>query len=192
MTNPDACLDIRLLLGLRHALMLLGRHQSGADRHALRVAQLALSLGCALDLSDPTLTRLYLGALLHDIGKLSLPRWLLHKTGPLTAQERLALQGHPIAGKAWLSGSGDWRLDTDIPYLHHEHWDGSGYPLGLRGKDIPLLPRIVAVADVWDALLEERPYRPAWSETQAKNHLEEQAGVSLDPLLVGLFTRFVL
>jgi putative two-component system response regulator len=136
----------------------------------------------------------YLGQLreaaaLHDIGKLAIPSGTLEKPGPLTEQERALMQTHTDAGARILAGNEEpmLRMAADVALAHHEHWDGSGYPQGLAGDQIPLAARIVAVADVFDALTHDRPYKVAWSLDDARAEIAAGAGTQFDPRVVSAF-----
>jgi putative two-component system response regulator len=125
--------------------------------------------------------------MLHDIGKIGVPDKILHKPGSLTARESKIMHKHPLMAYDLLAPFSYLEQAMEIPYCHHEKWDGSGYPRGLKGNDIPLSARIFAVTDVWDALLCERPYKKAWSEEKARNYLKDQAGKHFDPSVVEAF-----
>jgi HD-GYP domain-containing protein (c-di-GMP phosphodiesterase class II) len=127
------------------------------------------------------------GALLHDIGKLALPDSILIKPGKLTEDETLVMRTHPGIGNDLLQRIDFLQGASAIPYSHHERWDGTGYPQGLRGEQIPLIARIFSVVDVWDALSFSRVYKPAWAEADVLKYLQEVAGTQLDPQLVKLF-----
>jgi HD-GYP domain-containing protein (c-di-GMP phosphodiesterase class II) len=127
------------------------------------------------------------GALLHDIGKLGIPDAILLKPGSLTQREREVMQQHALYGYHILAPIISLRQTLDIALYHHERWNGSGYPYGLQGEQIPLVARLFAVADVFDALTSDRPYRPAWTHTQAVEYLRDQAGHLFDPQVVELF-----
>jgi HD-GYP domain-containing protein (c-di-GMP phosphodiesterase class II) len=127
------------------------------------------------------------GALLHDIGKMGIPDRILLKPGPLSEDEWHIMRQHPVYAYRLLSPIANLRLALDIPYCHHEKWDGSGYPRGLRGEEIPLVARIFAIVDVWDALRSDRHYRPAWPEEKAFSYLIEQSGKHFDPEVVKMF-----
>jgi len=135
------------------------------------------------------LTALRRGALLHDIGKIGVPDGILHKPGPLTAEEWVLMRLHPVHARQMLEPIGFLRPSLDIPYCHHEKWDGTGYPNGLAGGQIPLAARVFAVVDVWDALRSARPYHAAWTERDALKYVREQAGKHFDPEVAGLFLR---
>jgi response regulator RpfG family c-di-GMP phosphodiesterase len=127
------------------------------------------------------------GALLHDIGKLGIPDSILLKPGPLNEEEMEIIRKHPVIAFEMLAPIAYLRPALEIPYCHHEKWDDSGYPRGLKGEQIPLAARIFAVVDVWDALLSDRPYRKSWTEGQARTYLQEQAGKHFDPRVVDAF-----
>jgi putative two-component system response regulator len=124
------------------------------------------------------------GALLHDVGKLGIPDSILHKPGPLTDEEWDIMRLHPVYAYAWLFPIDFLRPALDIPYAHHEKWDGTGYPRGLKGEEIPLSARIFALVDVWDALRSDRPYRLAWDVEKVRQHLRSLSGIHFDPRLV--------
>ena len=119
------------------------------------------------------------GALLHDIGKLGVPDMILLKEGKLTGEEWAIMQKHPTYAYEMLSQIKDFKDSIDIPYCHHEWWDGSGYPRGLEGEDIPLAARIFSIIDVWDALTSNRPYRSAWKRKEALAHIINPGGYPL-------------
>jgi HD-GYP domain-containing protein (c-di-GMP phosphodiesterase class II) len=131
------------------------------------------------------------GALLHDIGKMGIPDSILLKPGPLTDDEWVVMRQHPTYAYKLLSEIPYLLPALEIPYFHHERWDGSGYPHGLAGDKIPLTARIFAVIDVWDALSSDRPYRPAWSEEAVINYLKEQSGKQFDPAVVNAFLKII-
>jgi putative two-component system response regulator len=126
---------------------------------------------------------------LHDIGKIGVPDAILLKTSPLTPEEYALMRAHTTIGAQILSGSEFGTLQTaeEIAASHHEHWDGTGYPLGLAGEDIPLAGRLVALADVFDALVHERPYKPAWPLERAVEEIRSLAGTHFDPDIVTAF-----
>jgi HD-GYP domain-containing protein (c-di-GMP phosphodiesterase class II) len=140
---------------------------------------------------EPELVHIRRGALLHDIGKMGVPDALLLKPGPLTDGERGVLQRHPQHAFDCLSPIAFLRPALEIPYGHHERWDGTGYPRGLAGEGIPLAARIFAVVDIWDALTHDRPYREAWPEGRAIAHIRSLAGSHLDPRVVDAFLRLI-
>ncbi|RLE32990.1 MAG: hypothetical protein DRJ61_08255 [Acidobacteria bacterium] len=160
---------------------------SDTEGHTRRVADLALTIGKGMGLGENQLIHLHRGALLHDIGKIAVPDEILRKSGPLNDEEWAIMRNHPIHAYEMLSKIDYLRPALAIPCSHHERWDGSGYPQGLKGEDIPLPARIFAVVDVWDALRSNRPYRKAWSTEQTIAHLREGAGTLFDPTIVKTF-----
>jgi HD-GYP domain-containing protein (c-di-GMP phosphodiesterase class II) len=158
-----------------------------AEGHTQRVTELALNLGEQLGLTGEALMHLRRGGLLHDIGKLGVPDQVLLKAEALTPEEWEILKMHPTYAYQMLSSITYLRPALDIPYCHHERWDGSGYPRGLRGEQIPLAARIFAVVDVWDALISEKPYRAAWPEEKVRAHIQSLSGISFDPRVVEAF-----
>ncbi|NOY99141.1 MAG: HD domain-containing protein, partial [Chloroflexi bacterium] len=176
------------LAALTSALDARDRETEG---HSTRVGKIACRLGKDLGLSPTQLKALARGSLLHDIGKIGISDTILHKPGPLNAEEWHIMRQHPKIGT---------QIVADIPFLqdtlpiihyHQERWDGSGYPLGLSGTDIPLLARIFAVADAFDALTSNRPYRERISNKEALEFLRKQAGVLFDPDIVAIFDRLI-
>jgi len=159
------------------------------EGHTQRVTDLTLTLARELKINESEMTALRRGALLHDIGKLGVPDNILRKPGPLTGEEWVLMRQHPEYAYQMLKPIDYLQNAIDIPYCHHEKWDGSGYPRGLKGNEIPLAARIFAIVDVWDALTSDRPYRPAWSEAQVLDYLKSQSGVHFDPEILGIFLR---
>ncbi len=157
------------------------------EGHSERVTAMTERFGRALGLHGVALTHLRRGALLHDIGKMGIPGSILRKPGPLTEEEWGIMRRHVEYGGNMLSDIPFLRPAFDIPLYHHERWDGSGYPRGLKGELIPLPARLFAIVDVWDALLNDRPYRPAWPPEQVRAYLQEQAGIQFDPKLIKVF-----
>ncbi|MRR10336.1 HD domain-containing protein [bacterium] len=177
-----------LILGWSRALELRDAETQG---HANRLVEHTLQLARRLRLPDSQLAHLRRGVLLHDIGKMGIPDAVLLKPGPLTEEEWQVMRQHPLYAFDLLSSIAYLKPAIDIPYAHHERWDGSGYPRGLAGEDIPLVARIFAVVDVWDALTHDRPYRQAWDAARAEAYLREQAGVTLDPRAVEEFLGMI-
>ncbi len=159
--------------------------------HVERVARYARALAEALGWAPEHLRKLDFGARLHDIGKIVVPDHILNKAGPLTDEERAIMQQHPQAGAHILRGIS--HLQDTLPYIlyHHERWNGSGYPHGLRAKDIPVEGRLLAVVDVYDALTTARPYHPARPQSEAIQFLKTSAGVLFDSNLVAVFLHLV-
>lgn len=161
------------------------------EGHSQRVATLTIKLAQALGLSQEALVYLRQGALLHDIGKMGVPDRVLHKNGPLTEREKAIMQQHPVHAYNMLQPITYLRPAIDIPYCHHEKWDGQGYPRGLKAEEIPLGARIFTIVDVWDALRSNRPYRRAWSEKKTIAYIQDQAGKSFDPQIVERFVDVI-
>lgn len=159
--------------------------------HSDRVTEMTLRLGQALGLDDASLLHLRRGAWLHDIGKMGIPDEILYKPGALTDEDWAVMKKHPVYAAEMLASIPFLQQAIDIPFYHHERWNGSGYPLGLKGKSIPLAARIFMVVDIWDALVSDRPYRKAWTNEQALQYLRDQAGVQLDPEIVPVFLKLV-
>jgi HD-GYP domain-containing protein (c-di-GMP phosphodiesterase class II) len=172
------------LEGWSNALELRERETAG---HSQRVVELTVELARSFGINEETLKHMQRGALLHDIGKMGIPDSILLKPGPLTDEEWVIMRQHPLYAYRLLAGIPYLQPALDIPYCHHERWDGSGYPCGLKGKDIPLAARIFAIVDVWDALSSDRPYRPAWTADSILNYLKEQSGKHFDPEVVEKF-----
>jgi putative two-component system response regulator len=164
-------------------------HDGITGAHLERVGAYAASAAGALGFDPARVELLRLTAPLHDIGKVAVPREILQKRGRLTAEERTVMQQHTVVGRELLAGSGSELLElaATIASTHHERWDGSGYPLGLERADIPIEGRIAAVADVFDALTSDRPYRPAVGEAEARAYLVAERGYSFDPDVVDAF-----
>ncbi|PWH14710.1 MAG: hypothetical protein DDG59_12315 [Anaerolineae bacterium] len=176
------------LQGWAKALELRDRETGG---HSERVTEWTLQVALALGIEKDQLIHIRRGAILHDIGKIGIPDAILLKEGPLTPQEWQIIHQHPIYAYELLRNIHFLEAALDIPYCHHERWDGSGYPRGLKGEEIPLAARIFAVVDVWDALTSDRPYRKAWSHAEAKEYLRSQAGKHFDPRVVEVFLELL-
>jgi PAS domain S-box-containing protein len=170
--------------GWSRALDLRDRETEG---HSQRVAGLTLLLAQSLGISDSELMHARRGALLHDIGKLGIPDSVLLKPGPLTDDEWVLMRKHPAYAYDMLAPIPYLRQALDIPFCHHEKWDGSGYPQQLKGVGIPLVARIFAVADVWDALRSDRPYRAAWPHGKVREHIRSLSGSHFEPRIVQAF-----
>lgn len=162
-------------------------------QHTERIGELAAAIGARMGLSAESLALLREAAPLHDIGKLAIPDSVLLKPARLTAEEQELMQTHTTLGARLLFGSRSPTLQLAgvVAESHHERWDGDGYPLGLIGSDIPLVGRVVAVADVFDALTHERPYKPAWPAEQAVALIRSAAGTQFDPRVVEAFLDHV-
>jgi putative nucleotidyltransferase with HDIG domain len=186
-SNADLALAYDTTLeGWSRALDLRDKETEG---HSRRVTEMTLHLARAMGVPEPDLVHIRRGALLHDIGKMGIPDAILLKPGPLTNEEKAIMRRHPVYAYELLSPIDYLRPALDIPYCHHEKWDGTGYPRRLRGEHIPLAARIFAVADVWDALRSGRPYRSAWTGGRARQYIRQQAGKHFDPQVVEVFLR---
>jgi len=178
----------RTLAGLMSSL---DARDSETEGHSLRVSQVAVKLGKEIGLSTSQIKALERGSLLHDIGKIGISDNILHKSGTLTEEEWEAMRLHPDIGARIVEGIPFLQETIPVIRCHQERWDGSGYPLGLSGKDIPLLARIFSTVDIFDALTSARPYRTKVTTERALEYLREQAGILLDPEIVEIFIRLV-
>jgi PAS domain S-box-containing protein/putative nucleotidyltransferase with HDIG domain len=176
------------LEGWSRALELRERETAG---HSLRVVDLTVQLAETLGIDNETQQHIRRGALLHDIGKMGIPDNILLKPGPLTEDEWIIMRQHPIYSYEMLKDIPYLHPALDIPYYHHERWNGSGYPLGLKDAHIPLAARVFAVIDSWDALTSDRPYRPAWPAGEVKTYLQTQSGKLFDPLVIEAFLTLI-
>ena len=161
------------------------------EGHTQRVTDLTLKLARAMNISDEQLPHIRRGALLHDIGKMGVPDHILLKPDELTDEEWETMRKHPQLTYEMLSLIRYLQPALDIPYSHHEKWDGTGYPLGLKGEQIPIAARIFAVADVWDAITSDRPYRKGWPRKEALEYIKEQSGKYFDPRVVEQFLQLI-
>jgi PAS domain S-box-containing protein len=159
------------------------------EGHSRRVTEACIRLARALDIEGEELVHMRRGALLHDIGKMGVPDSILRKPGPLTEEEWSIMRRHPLYAYELLAPIPFLYPALDIPYCHHERWDGTGYPRGLKGEEIPIAARIFAVVDVWDALLSDRPYRQRMTGGDVLDYIESQAGKMFDPEIVRVFLR---
>jgi len=157
------------------------------EGHSRRVTEITLHLARAMGVGEADLVHMRRGALLHDIGKLGVPDAILQKPGPLTEAEWVAMRRHPTYAAEILGPVEFLGPALDIPHYHHERWDGTGYPCGLAGEQIPLAARIFATVDIWDALSNDRPYRRAWPQQRVREHIRSLAGNHLDPRVVEVF-----
>ena len=174
--------------GWARALELRDKETEG---HTRRVTDMTVRLARVLGVDDESLVHIRRGALLHDIGKMGVPDHILLKPGKLSAHEWEAMREHPSHALTMLSPITFLRPALAIPYYHHEKWDGSGYPRGLKGETIPLAARIFSLVDVWDALSYDRPYRRAWPQETVIAYLRERAGTEFDPEITEIFLRML-
>jgi len=172
--------------GWSRALDLRDRETEG---HSRRVTDLTLRVAGEMDVREEEHIHMRRGALLHDIGKMGIPDRILLKPGPLDEDEWEIMRRHPVIAYELLSPIIYLRPALDIPYCHHEKWDGTGYPRGLKGDAIPLAARIFAAVDIYDALCSERPYRPAWPREKVLRHIDSLSGTHLDPKVTEVFLR---
>ncbi len=172
--------------GWSHALDMRDKETEG---HSRRVTELTLFMAQELGIKDAELVHIKWGALLHDIGKMGVPDRILLKPDKLTDEEWEIMKRHTDFAYDMLRKIDYLQPSIDIPYCHHEKWDGTGYPRGLKGKEIPLAARIFAVVDVWDALSSDRPYRPAWPKERVIEHISSLAGTHFDPEVAEVFLR---
>jgi len=157
------------------------------EGHSRRVTELSVQIATEFKIDDREIVHIRRGALLHDIGKMGIPDSILLKPGKLTEDEWKIMRLHPVYARDLLYPVEYLRPSIDIPYYHHEWWDGSGYPEGLKGEKIPLSARIFSVVDVWDALRSDRPYRPAWPREQVIDFIRSQVGTQFDAGVVEVF-----
>jgi putative two-component system response regulator len=172
--------------GWSRALDLRDKETEG---HSQRVTEVTLSLARALGIGEEELVYVRWGALLHDVGKLGVPDAILLKPGELSEDEWRTMQMHPTYAYEMLVPIEYLRPALDIPYCHHEKWDGTGYPRKLRGEEIPLAARLFAVADVWDALRSDRPYRAGWPAEKALQYIRSLAGIHFEPRVIDMFLK---
>jgi putative two-component system response regulator len=178
---------LRTIEGWTKALDLRDKETEG---HTERVTQKSIEFGKAIGIADEReLEDMRMGALLHDIGKLGVPDAILLKPGKLTDEEWEIMRRHPSYAHGWLSPISFLSRAIDVPYCHHEKWDGTGYPRGLKGEEIPLHARMFAIVDVWDALCSDRPYRKAVPEPEVLDYIKANAGTHFDPALVEVFLK---
>ena len=159
------------------------------EGHTLRVTEMSYTLAKEMGLGEQELIQVRRGALLHDIGKMGVPDHILLKPDKLTDEEWVIMRMHPSYALQMLKPITYLRLALDIPYCHHEKWDGTGYPQGLKGEEIPLAARIFAIVDVFDALTSDRPYRKGWSREKTLEHIRELSGSHFDPQVADAFLK---
>ena len=180
-------LDLTLLSWARALELKYGE----SEGHTLDLAEMAVKLATALGVDEAQLIHVYRGALLHDVGKMLIPDNILNKTTTLSAEEWGIIQKHPLYAFGMLQNVHYLRPALDIPYCHHERWDGSGYPRGLKGEQIPLAARVFAVVDMRDALMSRRPFREPWENEVVDAFIESLAGTHFDPQVVAVFMQLM-
>lgn len=189
-SNTDLILAYEATIeGWSHALDLRDKETEG---HTQRVTEMTLRLARVLEVEEEQIPHIRRGALLHDIGKMGVPDYILLKPGPLTGAEWDIMRMHPQFAYDLLSPIAFLKEALDIPYCHHEKWDGTGYPRGLSGTRIPFAARIFAVVDVWDAITSDRPYRKKWTKQKAIKFIREQSGGQFDPSIVDIFLNEII
>jgi PAS domain S-box-containing protein len=186
-------LDLRLayettIEGWSKALDLRDKETEG---HTLRVTEMTVALARMAKIPETEIVHVRRGALLHDLGKMGIPDHILHKPDKLTDKELVIMRKHPTFAYELLCPIEYLRPCLSIPHSHHEKWDGTGYPQGLKGEQIPLPARLFAIVDAWDALTSDRPYRKAWPREKAIEYLRQQSGSHFDPQVVELFLRMI-
>lgn len=174
--------------GWSRAMDLRDRETEG---HTLRVTDLTIQLARMAGIDEDEILHIRRGSLLHDMGKLGIPDSILHKPGPLNEEEWELMRKHPVFAYEMIAPIDYLKKAIDIPYCHHERWDGSGYPRGLKGEEIPLAARIFAVVDVYDALTSDRPYRSAWSKEKALEYISSLRSIQFDPQVVDSFFELI-
>ncbi|MBT3713977.1 MAG: PAS domain S-box protein [Anaerolineae bacterium] len=176
------------LVGWSRAMDLRDNETEG---HTQRVTNMTVRIARAMELDEEAIANIRRGALLHDMGKLGIPDSILLKPGKLTDEEWVIMRKHPQFAYEMLSPIDFLKSALDIPYSHHEKWDGTGYPRGLKGEEIPFAARIFAVADVWDALRSDRPYRKGWPVEKVREYICSEAGKHFDPTVVEAFVKIL-
>ncbi|HCR70336.1 MAG TPA: histidine kinase, partial [Anaerolineae bacterium] len=161
------------------------------EGHTQRVTELTLRVAAKLGFSDEEMVHIKRGALLHDMGKMAIPDEILQKPGPLDEEEWKKMRQHPVYAFEMLSNISYLHPALEIPFFHHERWDGSGYPRGLKGEEIPLAARMFAIVDVWDALSSDRPYRKKLPRNEVIAYLREKSGTLFEPRLVDIFLEMI-
>jgi putative nucleotidyltransferase with HDIG domain len=174
--------------GWSRALDLRDKETEG---HTQRVTEMTLQLARRMGIAENDFVHIRWGSLLHDIGKMGVPDDILLKPGPLSDAEWEIMHKHPVYAFEMLSPISFLHKALDIPYCHHEKWDGSGYPRGLRENHIPLTARIFAIVDIWDALGSNRPYRQAWPVAKILDHIKSLSGTHFDPQVVDAFLNMI-
>ena len=184
MTAYDTTIE-----GWSHALDLRDKETEG---HTQRVTEMTINFARSAGMTEAELVHVRRGALLHDIGKMGVPDHILLKPDKLTDEEWVAMRKHPTFAYELLLPIAYLRPALDIPYCHHEKWDGTGYPRGLKGEQIPLAARLFAIVDVWDALRSDRPYRQGWPKEKVIKHIKSLSGKHFDPKAVDLFLNMLV
>ncbi|MEK6256889.1 MAG: HD-GYP domain-containing protein [Chloroflexota bacterium] len=187
--NNDTTLKPNLILDNTSLgwLVALGIYDFSTWKHSRRVAEVASALARLRKVKEEMRELIWYGALLHDIGKIYIPQKILQKPDTLSEPEWKLMRRHPVFAYNLLTTNKSIAIIKNVAYCHHEKWDGSGYPRGLKGDEIPLAARIFAVVDVWDALRSDRPYRRAWSEGKVRDYIGSESGTHFDPQIADSF-----
>jgi len=189
LRRTNLMLDLAYNSTLEGWVRALDLRDKTTGEHTHRVVERTLKLAQAVDVPEKQLIHVRRGALLHDIGKLVIPDSILNKPGPLNVEERALIEKHPLYAREMLEPIEFLRPALPIPYGHHERWDGTGYPEGISGDQIPLAARVFALIDVWDALSSPRPYREAWPQKKVHSYIREQSGSHFDPRVVEIWEK---
>lgn len=189
LTDPVERLEAGLSNSVRALIVATEARDPYTAGHAYRVTLGAVRLGEAMRLSGEMLRALAQGGVMHDVGKIEVPDHILNKPDRLTPEERGVVERHPVSGYAMCKRLGFMKDELHVIRHHHERWDGTGYPDRLAGDQIPLLARVLAIADVYDAVTSARSYRGPWSHEQARVYIIEQAGRQFDPHCVEVWSR---
>ncbi|MBN2256994.1 MAG: HD domain-containing protein [Anaerolineaceae bacterium] len=192
LQNANQALENAYQKAMEGWVMALDLRDQEIEGHSMRVAYAAGNLAESMGMDAEELHCLNIGALMHDIGKMSIPDSILYKPGPLTDAEWEIMRQHPQNACAWMEAIDYMRPALDIPYCHHERWDGSGYPQGLVGEEIPLAARIFAVVDAWDAMSSDRPYRKALQPDEVIAQIKAESGSHFDPKVVDAFLNLIM
>lgn len=174
---------------IRGWVVVMDQRHKETRHHTERVSRMTVSFARRAGVAERDLPTIERGAILHDLGKIGIPDSILIKPGKLSEEEWQVMRTHPVVAREILEQIDFLRPSIDIPWCHHEKWDGSGYPRGLSGDAIPLGARLFAIVDVWDALIHDRVYKKAWPEHQVLAHIRQQAGKHFDPQLAEVFIR---
>jgi PAS domain S-box-containing protein len=195
--TQNELLETRIELELSYSAILSGWARTLELRdietkgHCERVANLMADLSLRFGFQLEETLSFRNGAIMHDVGKIGITDSILFKPGPLNDEEWVLMKQHPVIARDLLGSIDYLKSSLAIPYSHHEKWDGTGYPEGLKGEKIPIEARMFAVIDVWDALTHVRPYREAWSREQSLTHIRESSGTIFDPAVVNVFMAMI-
>lgn len=187
LQDANEALDRAYQMTLEGWVKALDLRDNETEGHTVRAANMTVHLARFMGVREADIPHVRRGALLHDIGKMAIPDNILRKPGPLSPEEWRVMKQHPKTAHTWLSAIEYLKPAVDIPYCHHEHWDGKGYVQGLGGDDIPFWARIFTIIDVWDAMRSNRPYRKAIPEKKVVKHIREESGHLFDPRVVEAF-----